>query len=378
MSVLVALRSRLPGREQVAPILAMVVVTVIVAGLFLFAGLAILPEARAWRRLTLEIDAAKRAVVEAQAADEQSPEVWRQRLKAAEGQREVAASAFLSEAQAAEAVSRLYGYAAECAVQIASLQGQKGAEAAPGSASNMLQYRLQATGSFLRLACFVAHIRESSLDGYVLTNLSIRSGKGKGTCELAADIILHTSPYAPLQSLAPPGAPPPTLRALDLRPLERALADAWNAGDWPQVLDLLAQIAALDPAYAGLADKMYTAYVNYGYRLLLAGDTTGAIAAFKAALQVKPGGLEAADGLQRALHPATAVPPPTPAPVFTPAPAVPAPTPTASPRTYTVVAGDTLYSLARRFGTTVEALMAVNNLTSTDIRAGQELLLPAS
>ena len=43
---------------------------------------------------------------------------------------------------------------------------------------------------------------------------------------------------------------------------------------------------------------------------------------------------------------------------------------------YTVVAGDTLFSIAQRFQTTVNAIMALNNLTSTSIRVGQQLKIP--
>ena len=45
-------------------------------------------------------------------------------------------------------------------------------------------------------------------------------------------------------------------------------------------------------------------------------------------------------------------------------------------RTYQVVDGDTLYSIAKRFGVTVHALMAANGLTSSYIRAGSYLRIP--
>lgn len=45
---------------------------------------------------------------------------------------------------------------------------------------------------------------------------------------------------------------------------------------------------------------------------------------------------------------------------------------------YTVRAGDTLSSLARRFNTTVQAIMTANGLTSTVIRVGQVLVIPNS
>lgn len=45
---------------------------------------------------------------------------------------------------------------------------------------------------------------------------------------------------------------------------------------------------------------------------------------------------------------------------------------------YIVKAGDTLYRLARRFGTTVDAIMAYNGLTSTTIYVGQRLYIPGA
>ncbi|EIC21576.1 LysM peptidoglycan-binding domain-containing protein [Thiorhodovibrio frisius] len=43
---------------------------------------------------------------------------------------------------------------------------------------------------------------------------------------------------------------------------------------------------------------------------------------------------------------------------------------------YTVAAGDDLYEIARRFGTTVAALEAVNELSGDTIAAGQTLQIP--
>ncbi|MDD4706199.1 MAG: LysM peptidoglycan-binding domain-containing protein, partial [Bacilli bacterium] len=44
--------------------------------------------------------------------------------------------------------------------------------------------------------------------------------------------------------------------------------------------------------------------------------------------------------------------------------------------TYTVKAGDTLYSIARTFNTTVEAIKSINNLTSNILSIGQRLIIP--
>ncbi len=94
--------------------------------------------------------------------------------------------------------------------------------------------------------------------------------------------------------------------------------------------------------------------------------------------------------------PTTAAPTPTPTattagPTATPTPtatagptATPTPTPTATATTapgqtviYIVKTGDTLYSIARRFGVTVEALTHLNKITnSSRIYVGQRLIIP--
>lgn len=67
-------------------------------------------------------------------------------------------------------------------------------------------------------------------------------------------------------------------------------------------------------------------------------------------------------------------PPPAPAPQPRSAPP-PAPKPAAA-RYHTVVKGDTLYSISRRYGVTVPKLKSVNGLTSDTIRIGQTLRMP--
>jgi len=63
-----------------------------------------------------------------------------------------------------------------------------------------------------------------------------------------------------------------------------------------------------------------------------------------------------------------------PTPSATPPPTA---TPPPEPVVYTVRGGDTLYSLARRYGTSVEAIMAANDLGDTLVRPGQRLIIPS-
>ena len=172
-----------------------------------------------------------------------------------------------------------------------------------------------------------------------------------------------------------------------LAALATQLDAAWNAQDWEEVLSLIAQIKAIDPSYDNISEREYYAQVNYGYALLTEGQCTAAKAAFVAALALRAGGEEAEMGLQLvSTYCATPVPSsPTPTTTTTPGasatstPVVSA-TPTSivltAPITYTVQLGDTLYSLAKRYGTTVQAIMQANGLTSTFLRSGQLIWIP--
>ncbi len=50
--------------------------------------------------------------------------------------------------------------------------------------------------------------------------------------------------------------------------------------------------------------------------------------------------------------------------------------PSAGGGSHVVVAGDSLWGLSRKYGTTVEAIQAANGLSDTTIRKGQTLVIP--
>ncbi|MFZ5917710.1 MAG: LysM peptidoglycan-binding domain-containing protein [Chloroflexota bacterium] len=151
-----------------------------------------------------------------------------------------------------------------------------------------------------------------------------------------------------------------------------ALADQlhapWAAENWPEVIDLIQRILAIDPNYAGMRDKLYAAHVNYGYRLKAEGRLEEARAEFIRALDLRPDGAEALAGL-RELAGETPLPSePSPVPVT--------PTPLPDYIIYVVQQGDTLYSIARRYNTSVQAIQVANGLPDTNIHVGQQLRVP--
>jgi LysM repeat protein len=158
-----------------------------------------------------------------------------------------------------------------------------------------------------------------------------------------------------------------------LAQLALQLDAAWNAQNWVEALRLIAEIKAIDPNYDNISEREYFAQVNYGYYLLTQGNCTGAKAAFMAALALRPQGEEALMGLQLlSTYCATPMgPTATPSVAATPTTIV-----LTAPITYTVKAGDTLYSLSKRYGVTVQAIMQANGLMSSVIRAGQVIWIP--
>jgi len=99
--------------------------------------------------------------------------------------------------------------------------------------------------------------------------------------------------------------------------------------------------------------------------------------------QAQPIAATLMDGSITILPPVGPTPTPTQTPSGTPAPtATSTPAPTVTPPAgvgfpYTVQWGDTLYSIARRFGVSVDAIVQANGLTDPNyIRAGQVLIIP--
>lgn len=75
-------------------------------------------------------------------------------------------------------------------------------------------------------------------------------------------------------------------------------------------------------------------------------------------------------------RPVASAPKPKPRPVAKPTPKPkPKPEPAAA-RSHTVAKGDTLYSLSRRYGTSVSAIQKANGISGTNIRIGQRLKIP--
>lgn len=160
--------------------------------------------------------------------------------------------------------------------------------------------------------------------------------------------------------------------------------------DWHTCIEALDRMVSLQPGNAIALEQLYLAHVNLAWQLTVDHRFEEAREHFTLALRIKQDSAEAQDGLrlldQLVVPSGGAAPTATPVVVVAqPTPCAPQPAVTASLVTgqsspavcrHVVQTGDTLFGLARRFGTTVEAIMSVNGLTTSTIRVGQQLLIP--
>ena len=226
--------------------------------------------------------------------------------------------------------------------------------------------------------------------GKVHASWGITGGPLKAAPMAAAPVPVGSRLGAAQQAVSP--TPSPTWDPNDLPLLVQYLDAAWNAQDWVRVLQLIEAIKAIDPSYDDIDGKLYFAHINYGYELLTEGKCTESLAEFRKALQLQPEGEEALMGLDLVgRYCATQTPAVTATPattiVATSTPqmtivpgttATPTPQVLSKPITYTVQPGDTLYSLAKRYSTTVQTIMQANGMMSYFLRAGELIWLPAS
>jgi LysM repeat protein len=365
------LKKYIPTGERLYTLLAVFAIILIAFGCLLFTQFAILPQLQARSQLRAQLASAQQKLVESRKAQEKTPDNLKQQLAAAQAALNESAQVFLSDSQAADALNRLYQYAGESGVKIANMQAQSN-PAKGSNAYDIRTFRLQVEGLSVNLIRFVAQINEAALPGYVISNVNI--AEGQTTSVLTMDVALYTSPYA--SAAGPSPAVTPTVQFITPTPasatpmptatltadqlLAQQLDAAWTSGDWPQAISLIGQILALNPTADGMTQKLYAAHVNYGRTLVAAGRLEDAKTEFSIALTIKPDGEEANDELLK---------------LSGETPVLPTTTPGAQ-TLYVVRAGDTLFSIARRFGVTVQAIMVANNLTSYNIRAGQQLYIP--
>lgn len=362
-------------RRYFDPRWAVALVILLLVACLLFAVVVLVPRWQQRAGLVAQL-ATTEAVLDDESQGQQAEaEQARRQMELAGLNFDQQANLFLTEAEAALFLDELVGSAANFGVSIVALQAVTVPQALTSDGQkpvyDVRQFHLVAEGPIAQLTDFASSMEATAVPSIVLQNLRISQGEVGLPDLLSVDLRLYTSPYAgavPENTPAPPAASatpmpemvtatavaaPPTPALTDLL---NQLDNAWRFQDWPEVIVLVQMVRQADPTYPEMLDKLYAAHVNYAYRLAELGDLTAAAAQFEQAIALIPGRGEAEAGLQSLLPP----------------------TPTATPQItiHIVQRGDTLYSIARRYGSTVDAVKAANGLTSNNITPGQQLIIP--
>ncbi len=347
-------------RKNLLTLSAVVMIALLLVGYLLFSGVVLWPQWQAKTDLTTRLDAAESAISQAAQPAAASATPSDATISPAADDIDEAAGLFLTEQQAADFLQNLSSYADASGVSLMDLQAQPSANDVQKTLYDVRQFRVSLAGEMVQLMDFVTQLSETAVSVIQLTNLQMSTGSEGDT--LTMDLLLYTSPYADGTALAelppaPTPLPQPTASAPEITPadsLAQQVHDPWSQENWPVVIDLIEQILAIDPTYPEMSEKLYAATVNYGYQLVDQGDKAGAQLQFEKALALNPNGSAASIGLQSVVGAESTVP----------------------PTQYQVQQGDTLFSIARRFGVSVDALRAANGLTGNEIVTGQELHIP--
>ena len=368
-------------QKNLASVLAVAVIVIAALLYLVFVTSSIVPSLRTRSDRETQLADARQALADAQKVQGATPGQLQTQITTTQAALLDAFKLFLTGSQTGQVINALYQYAGQSGVSITDLQTQAGPAQDSQSMFFITSARLQVQGDSRRLIDFVSRIREASAKGVIISAVSISNTQPLAS--MALDLSMYASNFATGEALVSaqlaPGNPGGPIALPTLAPaigvpatsvpatntpaatspenqMVQQLDAAWATQNWPVVINTLEQIETIDANYPNLIVKLYAAHVNFGYQLLNAGRPDDARAEFTRALQINPSGGEATAALNQLTAPTA--------------------TPASRTTTYSVQAGDTLFSIARRFGVALDALMAANGLTSFGIRIRQQLIIP--
>jgi LysM repeat protein len=346
-------------------VLAVVLIFVSVLGYLIFYRVSIAPALQAQNDARADLVSAQQALVDASRVQSTTPDQMQTQVLLAQASLAGSLKSFLSDAQAGQILNVLYQYASASGVLITDLQTQPITSTVTKDLFTVTTATLRVQGDSHQLLDFVARIKDVTSQGFLIKSVTLTTTQT--IANLMLNVALYTSPFASEEAViqGPPapaagGAPSPTAlpSAVSLiDQLTQQLDQQWAAQNWPEVIGILEHIYTVNPNFADLMNKLYSAHVNNGYQLLAANRLDDARAEFAQALALKPDGGEAAAALRQLTAPTSA--------------------PVTFTTVYVVRFGDTLFSIAQQYGVSVQALMAANGLISYNISVGQQLVIPA-
>lgn len=342
-----------------------------------------------------DVNATRARIAQVQATQGVDPEALRQRIAERRAALHEVLAGLPTTQQVDDEIGRYYQYANELGAQLVRMEAIANApEAASLSAYREQRFLLGLRGELPRLLRFLGRISNVPYRGVIVDNIAIGPDVADGATDavasadlamFAAHVALDTTPI-PIQEVVSPAPTAIVGQSDNISELEALMRRAMADQDWATAVAHGRHILLLDPSRQEIVQTLYHAHLNWGRALAAAGRVAEAQQQYNEALMLMPNGQEAQEGLAALATPtpgpAGAIPKASPIAAL-PQSTAPAPSPLPTPTgpaggfTYTVTFGDTLSSVAARHGTTVPALMQANNLASSVIYPGQQLVIPS-
>lgn len=344
-------------QKNLFAILGFLIIVASIFGIVQFSSSTILPALDAQSKLAAQVNDARNALVDARKNQNEPVANVQARLSSAQTKLDSSLGYFLTDAQVNAFVNSLYQSAGESNVKITQVE----------TLINNLQLTLTPT----RVAPTPTRA--------VPTLIPTQASSGATTPTQSARPITPTTQLSPTKNVT---ALAPTSSA-SKDDLSARIVRLQAQGESRQLLDFVSRIKELSAK---------AIFVN---SIAIAGDEKQATLNLELAIYVAPFALTSGSGstsLQSSTGsksaalavPPTSLPTATPLPMpmftFTPPPASPTLSPTAVPfqrySIHVVVAGETINTIARQYGISVDAIRAANRMTSDEIRLAQQLLIP--
>lgn len=368
MNIFSDLRDYIPTGDRLYTLLAVIIIIVVLLGYGFFIGNNLLPDIKARSELAEGFTQAEQDLINLQKTSENAEQNAQQEITVAQSGLEQAAANFMSQEQAANTLQNIYVYAANNNVIIVDLKTLPIAEKDPSIPIDTNSFALEVEGNIANLLSFMGSIQEIVYRSFLVDAVNIAQGEDQA--KLTMNVSILTSPYAPqsdegtASNETPAGGQTggetgagllPTPIVITHEYLESQLDAVWAGSDWPAAIEILEQLVIMKPGDQETVEKLYAAHVNYGYLFRSANQTENAQNQFDLALSIKPNGIEAQEGLEACSAAQGS------SPQFV---------------SHTVQAGETLYSISRKYGADVQAIKLANNLPDNTIKTGQVLTIP--
>lgn len=181
-------------RDNLVSVLGIFLIVVIIIGFLAFSFTSILPQWQLRSELIPQVAAAELEVTRAAQSSSTNIDTLRAQIESAPTRLVETASRFMvADTREAQILDSIYQDAETNGVEIAQLQIQTAPKANEDDLYTVRRFNIEVAGPLPQLLTFLSDIEETSLPGFVLTNVLIN--QQESTDSLAMDVFLYTSPY---------------------------------------------------------------------------------------------------------------------------------------------------------------------------------------